>query len=87
MPNLVELAKYCNSVPDETDTTLDLCMRAAMEYFTNAGVAQPAAPSAIYDLGIYMLAGTWYNARGTLAIGQVPAQLERTVQAIILQLR
>ena len=87
MPSLEELAKYCNGVPDPTDTTLDLCMRAAVEYFANAGVPAPAGASAIYDLGIYMLAGTWYNARGTLAIGQVPAPLERTVQAIILQLR
>ncbi len=57
----------------------------AVQYFTNAGVTPPDADtaSAIYDLGIYMLAGTWFNARGTLAIGQVPAPLERTVQAII----
>lgn len=87
MPSLTELAKYCNSVPDANDTTLDLCMRAAVEYFENAGVPAPENPSAIYDLGIYMLAGTWFNARGALAIGQVPAPLERTVQAIVLQLR
>ena len=86
MPTAKGLADYCNGV-DENDATLKLCLDAAVEYFKNAGVPTPLESSATYDLGIYMLAGTWFNARGTLAIGQVPAPLERTVQAIILQLR
>lgn len=86
MPTVKGLAEYCNGV-DENDSMLKLCLDAAKGYFENAGVPEPTQPSAIYDLGIYMLAGTWFNARGTLAIGQVPAPLERTVQAIILQLR
>lgn len=86
MPTASGLAEYCNGA-DPNDATLKLCLDAAVEYFTDAGVPVPTEPSAKYTLGIYMLAGTWFNARGTLAIGQVPAPLERTVQAIILQLR
>lgn len=86
MPTVKGLAEYCNGA-SHRDPMLKLCLDAAVEYFANAGVPMPTQPSAIYDLGIYMLAGTWFNARGTLAIGQVPAPLERTVQAIILQLR
>ncbi len=86
MPTAKGLSDYCNGA-DENDPVLKLCLEAAIQYFANADVPAPIEDSPIYDLGIYMLAGTWFNARGTLAIGQVPAPLERTVQAIILQLR
>ena len=86
MPTAKGLSEYCPG-SDENDPMLKLCLDAAVEYYRNADAPAPAEPSALYDLGIYMLAATWYNARGTLVIGQATAPMERTVQAIILSLR
>ena len=87
MADLEMIRAYCRILPDEPDDPiLKLCYDAAIEYMEGAGVS-PLQDSPLYDLGICMLAGTWYDARGTLIIGQVPAELERSIQAIILQLR
>ena len=69
------------------DPVFDVCYRAAIEYAENADVPEPREPSALYDLLIAMLASTWYDARGTITIGQTPHKLERTASALILSLR
>lgn len=94
MPSLEGLRHYCrtDAAPgeEETDMTLMLCYGAAIEYLYGAGVAIPEDMSEagpLYDTAVYMLASTWYDARGAMVIGQVPNELSRTVQALVLQLR
>ncbi len=87
MADIETARSYCRLLPEDGDeVTLRLCYDAAIAYLEGAGVPL-MADSALYDLAVYMLTGTWYDARGTMAIGQVPAELGRTVQSIILQLR
>lgn len=92
--DMVKLLAYCR-VTDEGDPTLLLCYNAAVAYVAGAGVkppvddadGNPAPAAALYELLVYMLTLAWYDARGTAVIGAVPAPLERTAQALILQLR
>lgn len=87
MADMATARRYCRILEDEPeDPVFEVCYDAAIQYMTGAGVP-PMADNALYDLGVYMLTETWYDARGTMAIGQVPAPLHRSLQSIILQLR
>lgn len=81
-------AGYC-VLPSEAmaDPVFDVCYRAAIEYAANADVPEPDGESALYDLLICMLTSTWYDNRGSVVVGQLPHNLERSAAALILSLR
>ncbi len=43
--------------------TLNVCYTAAVEWFSRAGVPK-MANNGLYDLGVYMLASSWFENRG-----------------------
>lgn len=64
--SLEEMRAYVNDdedTPESDIAVLESCLQAAIEYFTNAGVS-PGTQSSLYDLGVKMLAASWYATRG-----------------------
>lgn len=62
-----------------------MCLNAAKEYLSNAGVKE-RPNSALYDLCVYMLTMHWYENRGVMLVGQVRGEILNGVNAIIHQL-
>lgn len=52
-----------DDLSDADTALLEGCLQAAVEWFSNAGVPK-ATQSALYDLGVRMLACSWFNNRG-----------------------
>lgn len=53
-----------SDLPAADEMLLETLMDAAVEWWKNAGVTEPKGGSALYDLGVYMLAASWFNSRG-----------------------
>lgn len=51
-------------MPEDEVTILRLFLAASISWWLNAGVEEPEDDPELYDLGVYMLAGHWYNTRG-----------------------
>lgn len=84
MPNIDDLRRYAVLDPDGDETTLRLCMDAAINWYANAGVP-PGTENPLYDLGVYMLAVHYYDNRGVLA--DKSAEVPLGVMSIMHQLR
>ena len=70
MADMKGLRSYVSAdsdLPASEVTTLSMLLDAAVEWWKNAGVIEPAEGSTLYDLGVYMLAASWYNSRGATA--------------------
>ena len=78
------LKDFAGTDPNVADTTLQLCMDAAICWLSAAGVA-PRTGDAAYDLAIYRLATHYYDTRGNqeAARDDVPP----TVMSLMHQLR
>ncbi len=85
MPNLEDLKRYAVVDPTSDGSVLNGCMAAAMRYFANAGVPEPAEADPLYDMGIYMLATHYYDHRGVMDENAAPIPFG--VNSIINQLK
>lgn len=87
MPTLDGLKRYGVLGASSDDTTLKLCLDAAVEWFTGAGVRPPDPANPLYDMGVYMLALHYYDRRGVVADRAEVAALPYGVMSIVHQLR
>lgn len=85
MADITNLARYAVLDPDADRTILEICLDAAKEWFTGAGVVE-RTNSKLYDIGVYMLATHYYDRRGVIADGSVDT-IPLGVQSIMHQLR
>ncbi len=86
MPNLDDFRRYAVATSDSDSAMLEMCMNAAVEWYKNAGVDPPETQSALYDMGIYMLALHFYDNRGAVDVQSV-GELPFGVFSIMHQLR
>lgn len=89
-PNINDLKRYAGLNPDGDDQTLSICMEAAKEWFRNAGVEGDGENSALYALGVYMLAVHYYDNRGVLDLSSAARSSDSLpfgVMSIMHQLR
>lgn len=66
MVDIAEMRAYVRGdadMPSEELALLEACMEAAIEWFANAGVPE-RENSPLYDLGVKMLAASWFLTRG-----------------------
>lgn len=87
MASLSGFRNYAVDCGDLTDEEMQLCLDAAKGYFKNAGVEEPAATNALYDLGVYRLATFYADNRGPLTAGGGNDALPYGIQGIIIQLQ
>lgn len=67
-------ARLDDDAPESDVSTLQMCLSAAEEWFTRAGVPG-SVESSMRDLGVQMLALSWYENRGNdggIALHTVP---------------
>lgn len=53
-----------SDLPASEEALLRLLLEASQEWWLNAGVKETKQSGSLYDLGVYMLAASWYNSRG-----------------------
>lgn len=92
MPDMEKLKRYAIVTDEAEAQMLQMCMDAAQEWYKNAGVDAPPddAASALYDLGVYMLALHYYDNRGRGSgsfARQDVTELPQGVFSILHQLR
>lgn len=63
-------ARLDDDAPKEELAQLDGCLAAAEAWFANAGVPEDTQ-SPLYDLGVKMLALSWYENRGADTAGSL----------------
>ena len=89
-PNINDLKRYAGLNPDGDVQTLSICMEAAKEWFRNAGVEGDVENSALYALGVYMLAVHCFDNRGVLDLSSAARSSDNLpfgVMSIMHQLR
>lgn len=72
---------------DVNDTSVELALMAAKNYFANAGVPEPEEDNPLYDLGVYRLATHYVDNRGPVTSGTGADNIPYGITGIILQLR
>lgn len=87
MASLSEFKSYAVGYADATDSELDLCLRAAMDYFENSGVHEPLEDNPLYDMGVYQLATFYFDKRNSIGMSAAAKEIPYGVNGIILQLR
>jgi len=78
------LKGFAATDPNVADTTLQLCMDAAICWLNAAGV-KPRDSDASYDLAVYRLATHYYDTRGNQEAGK--DDVPPTVMSLMHQLR
>ena len=53
-------------MPEAEENLLESLLEASVEWWKNAGVPE-YEDNHLYDLGVYMLAASWYNVRGAVS--------------------
>jgi len=78
------LKSFAGIDPNVADTTLQLCMDAAICWLIAAGV-KPKTGNAGYDLAVYRLATHYYDTRGNQEVAR--DDVPPTVMSLMHQLR
>lgn len=74
---------------DAPNSSLQIYLDAAKQYFKGSGVPEPAEPNALYDMGVYQLGAFFYDKRMPLGPDMVKAAdaVPFGINGIILQLK
>ena len=81
MADIDMVRRFAGADPDEDSTVLEMCLRAAVEWYEQAGV--PAASGYLYDFWVANLAAWMYDNRGNAdPNAAVPAYIVTSVHQL-----
>ena len=87
MADLSGLIDYGVLDGDVNTAAAQLCLDAAIRWFENAGVPEPADSDPLYDMGVYRLAIFYYYSRDPMGAVNFAAPPPFGIQGIVLQLK